>query len=220
MTAIPMDASPKISDEQILEVLAPFAIRLSSDQITKVKEYLRLIFKWNRLTSLTSITKPSEIISRHFGESMFGATLLPVEKGRLVDIGSGAGFPGLAIKILSPHIKVSLIESNKKKGAFLAEVARNLELPDVEVLLERFEEIRPEPDFANFITARAVGGFPEILRWSRAALSHRGHLMLWVGGEDITKITNSEGWTWNPPVRIPESQKRFVLVGRYMGDAT
>jgi 16S rRNA (guanine527-N7)-methyltransferase len=140
-----------------------------------------------------------------------------VENGRLVDIGSGAGFPGLALKILRPQIHLSLIESNKKKSAFLAEVVRTLELSEVEILSVRFEEIRPKQDFANFVTARAVGGFSEILNWSKRALSHRGHLLLWVGGEDLTKVTNFKGWIWNPPARVPESQRRYILIGRYVG---
>jgi len=210
---------PEISKEQVLAALAPFGVQSSDDQIAKVQAYVRLLLKWNRLTSLTSITDPAEIVSRHFGESIYAATLLPVENGRLVDIGTGAGFPGLALKILKPDLHVVLIESNKKKSAFLAEVVRTLELTEVEILTERFEEIRPEQDFANFITARAVGGFPALLRWSRSALARRGHLMLWVGGEDITSITNSKGWIWNPPARIPESQRRFILIGRYIGES-
>ncbi len=207
-----------LTHQQVLAALAPFGITLSDEQSAKVEQYVQLLLKWNRLTSLTTVTDPVEIVGRHFGESMFAASLLPVENGRLVDIGSGAGFPGLALKIFSPHIQVALVESNKKKCAFLAEVIRTLELTDTDVLPQRYEEIRPGSDFANFITARAVGGFPAMLRWSRTALSRRGHLLLWVGGEDITAITNSKGWIWNPPARIPESQRRFILVGRYIGE--
>ena len=207
-----------IGRKQLLAVLAPYGVVLTDEQIAKVVEYIRLLLKWNRLTSLTTITNPSEIAGRHFGESMFAASLLPVENGRLVDIGSGAGFPGLALKILHPNLSITLVESNKKKSAFLSEVARTLELPAVKVLSERFEDIRPASDFANFLTARAVGGFSEMLRWGRTALSSRGHILLWVGGEDITSITNSAGWIWNPPARIPESQRRFILVGRHVGD--
>lgn len=214
---MPKPNNSDLSHPQILAALAPFGILLSDEQSARVKQYVQLLLKWNRLTSLTTVTDPVEIVSRHFGESMFAASLLPVENGRLVDIGSGAGFPGLALKIFCPHVQVTLVESNKKKCAFLAEVIRSLELTDTEVLSQRYEEIRLELGFANFITARAVGGFPAMLRWSRTALSRRGHLLLWVGGEDITAITNSKGWIWNPPARIPESQRRFILVGRYIG---
>ncbi len=130
---------------------------------------------------MTSIVEPAEIVSRHFGESMFLHSLLPVENGRLADVGSGAGFPGLALKILCQDLDVILIEANKKKSAFLSEVARALDLRNVEVIPERFEEIRSEPGFADFVAARALGGFPKLLRWSREAsgCSRPHRLMGW-----------------------------------------
>jgi 16S rRNA (guanine527-N7)-methyltransferase len=204
----------EISDQQIIASLSPFDVHPSMDQIYKIREYIRILLKWNNLFSLTSIVDPVEIAARHFGESMYASSLIPVEKGRLADIGSGAGFPGLALKILCQHLQVILIESNKKKCAFLSEVVRSLGLVDVEVLPMRFGDIRAEAGFANFVTSRAVGGFPELLRWSKHALSHRGHIILWIGGEDTTKVSGTLGWTWQQAVRIPESQRRFILIGR------
>jgi len=208
----------EISNGQISVALAPFGIRLSDDQSSQVQEYVQLLLKWNKAMRLTTIVDPIEIVSRHFGESMFATSLLPVENGRLADVGSGAGFPGLALKIACPHIQVTLIEANKKKSAFLSEVVRSLGLSEVDVLPTRFEETRPSEECANFITARAVGGFSELLRWAGATLARRGHILLWVGGEDITSISTTKGWIWNPPARIPESQRRYLLVGRYVGD--
>jgi 16S rRNA (guanine527-N7)-methyltransferase len=205
---------PELSDSDIATLLSPFGARLFADQMSKVREYIRILLKWNELISLTSITDPADIVARHFGESMFLNSILPVENGRLADVGSGAGFPGLALKILRPNLQILLIESNKRKCAFMSEVARSLELEGVEVLTTRFEEIRTEPDCANFVTARAVGGFPNLLRWARRSLSERAHVALWVGGEDTTKISSTAGWTWQPAVRIPESQRRFILIGR------
>jgi 16S rRNA (guanine527-N7)-methyltransferase len=208
------DKKIDISNEQIIASLSSFGVHTSMDQISKIREYIRILLKWNNLVSLTSIVDPVEIVARHFGESMYASSLIPVENGRLADVGSGAGFPGLALKILCQHLQVILIESNKKKCAFLSEVVRSLGLLDVEVLPKRFEEVRAEPGFANFVTSRAVGGFPGILRWSRHTLSQRGHIILWAGGEDTTKISGTLGWTWQPAVRIPESQRRFILIGR------
>jgi 16S rRNA (guanine527-N7)-methyltransferase len=155
-----------------------------------------------------------EILSRHFGESMFICGLIPVGNCRLADLGSGAGFPGLGLKIACPGLRLVLIESNKKKCAFLSEVVRALEFENVEVMPIRFEEARVAPDFAEVITARAVGGFPDILRWAKTALARRGHVILWLGGEDSTKVSSTPGWIWKPAVKIPESQRRFVLIGR------
>jgi 16S rRNA (guanine527-N7)-methyltransferase len=140
-----------------------------------------------------------------------------VENCRLVDIGTGAGFPGLALKINNPGIQVILVESNQKKCAFLFEVVRELKLADIEIRAERFEQIRPDEMDANVVTSRAVGEFKQLLRWSRNALARGGQVVLWVGSEDSTRIASSSGWTWQPPVRIPGSQRRFVLIGRPHG---
>ena len=152
---------------------------------------MRLLLKWNKSISLTSIMDPAEIVARHFGESMYASKLLPVENCRLADVGTGAGFPGLALKIACPGIHLTLIESNKKKCAFLSEVVRTLEFRDVEIRPERFEEIRPEALLQDIITCRAVGEFKQLLRWSAKALARRGHLVLWVGAEDSTRIAST-----------------------------
>jgi 16S rRNA (guanine527-N7)-methyltransferase len=205
---------PPIGNSQISAALAAFGIELSSDQLSRIRDYISILLRWNKLLSLTSITDQIEIVSRHFGESMFASSVLPLENCRLADVGSGAGFPGLALKILIPSLFVTLIESNKKKSAFLSEVVRALDLKGVEVLPIRFEESRAVAGSYEIVCARALGGFPELLRWAKKVLPERGHLVLWLGGEDTTRITSVSGWIWNPAVRIPESQRRFVLTGR------
>jgi len=208
----------EIGNRQICEPLAPFAISPAEDQIAKIRDYVSILLRWNRSISLTSITDPVEIVGRHFGESMYASKLLPVENCRLADVGTGAGFPGLALKIACPNIHFTLIESNKKKCAFLSEVVRTLGFSDVEIRPERFEEIRPEPVLANLITCRAVGELKQLLRWSARALVRRGHVLLWVGADDSTRIARTPGWTWQPAVRIPDSQRRFILIGRPIDD--
>ena len=186
---MPVPTPNEIDKLQIRNALSSFLISPTEGQIASIQEYLNLLLKWNRTISLTSIEDPIEIVGRHFGESMFATKLLPLENCRLADVGTGAGFPGLALKIICPSIQLVLIESNKKKCAFLSEVIRTLELTDVEVRAERFEEIRPEAISANIITSRAVGEFKQLLRWSKNALSRRGHLMIWVGADDSTRAS-------------------------------
>lgn len=203
-----------ITNQQICQALEPYSISPSPDELAKIRVYVQLLLKWNRSISLTSLTNPVEIVGRHFGESMYGAKLMPTENGRLADVGTGAGFPGLPLKIACPTLLLLLIESNKKKCAFLSEVVRELELTDVEVAADRFEGIRAERVAANIVTSRAVGEFKQLLRWSEKALVNRGHVMLWLGAEDATRIASTPGWTWQPAVRLPESQRRFILLGR------
>jgi 16S rRNA (guanine527-N7)-methyltransferase len=211
---MPLPAGSTISNLQITRALSVFGISPSSDQIAMVREYVLLLLKWNQSISLTTIADPDEIVGRHFGESMFASRLMPVESCRLADVGTGPGFPGLPLKILSPKMELVLIESNKKKYAFLSEVVRSLGLKGVEVLPERFEQIRPETLKVNLISARALGEFKQLLRWSAQALPLGGHVMLWLGADDATRVATNPAWIWEPATRIPDSQRRFILIGR------
>jgi 16S rRNA (guanine527-N7)-methyltransferase len=206
--------APRISDEQIQRATSPYGILLQADQVRMVREYIQLLLKWNQSISLTTIIDVDEILNRHFGESMFAAKMRPVENCRLADVGTGAGFPGLPLKILVPSLKLKLIESNKKKSAFLREVVTSLGLREVEVLTERFEQLRPETLSVDFISARALGEFKELLQWADNALTPGGNLLLWLGAEDATRIAAIRSWLWEPAIKIPDSQRRFLLIGR------
>src|ERR1700760_1027569 len=114
-----------LSSDTIRRALGEFQIQVTDQQIVYIQEYIRILLQWNEKLNLTAIRDPLEILHRHFCESMFAASALPLETGRLADIGSGPGFPGLPLKILRPELQVFLVESNIKKGTFLAEVIRN-----------------------------------------------------------------------------------------------
>src|SRR5438093_2961136 len=118
--------APQVSEDRISELLSPFLgqTALSEEQLAAVQIYLELLLKWNAKINLTAIRKPEEIATRHFGESLFAATqIFPDQDSNasLIDIGSGAGFPGLPMKIWAPGIALTLIESNQHKATFLRE---------------------------------------------------------------------------------------------------
>ena len=117
-----------LSDEAILSALGEFQLSATYKQVQQIQQYISILLQWNDKMNLTAIRDPREILYRHFCESMFAAVVVPVENGRLADVGSGGGFPGLPLKILRPDLHLFLIESNIKKATFLAEVARDLEL--------------------------------------------------------------------------------------------
>jgi len=196
------------------DLLAPFGIEPSDAQSTQIRQYVELLLVWNERLNLTSILDPQEIVTRHFGESMFLCTLLPVENCRLADVGSGAGFPGLAIKIIHPSVPTTLIEANQRKYGFLSEVVRKIGISGVDILRGRFEDLRMAQESKEILTARAIGGLARLLGWAKSIITPAGHVALWVGEQDSIKISRTPGWTWDPPVRIPESQRRFLLIGR------
>ncbi len=194
--------------------LEPYGIRPSPAQAESIQRYLCLLLQWNQKVSLTSLRDPGEILQRHFGECMFAASAVPISTGRLADVGSGAGFPGLALKIACPALEVVLVESNGRKSTFLSEVVRLLNVDGVEVVRSQMEDVSLRPGFASFVSARAVGNFDRILRWACKALSEEGQVLLWLGAADAGEVSLRHGWRWREPIGIPRSRRRVLLIGR------
>src|SRR5215469_16602408 len=111
------EAKP-LREETIRKALSGFQVMASDEQVLQIQRYMAMLQRWNDKLNLTAIRDPLEILYRHFCESMFAGSAIPVETGRLADIGSGPGFPGLPLKILRPELHVFLVESNVKKGTF------------------------------------------------------------------------------------------------------
>ena len=121
------------------EVASTAGCQPSLKMFEQLEVYLELIMRWNARTNLTAIRRRDEIVSRHFGESLFLGRHLAAERC-LLDLGSGAGFPGIPVQILRPDLTIVLAESQNKKASFLREVIRVLELP-TDVWGGRAEEI-------------------------------------------------------------------------------
>ncbi|MHB8526383.1 MAG: 16S rRNA (guanine(527)-N(7))-methyltransferase RsmG [Candidatus Acidiferrales bacterium] len=204
-----------LSAARVQTLLKPYGPPAFLQTCCKIIEYIELLQLWNKKIALTSISNAEEIVRFHFGESIFALTLEGFERGRLADVGSGAGFPGLALKLFRPDLQVTLLEPNKKKCAFLNEVARRLEFSQVEILPIGFEESGIEPRSISYIASRALGKTTELLHWSRKMLSPTGSVVLWLGTDataETKKIT--DGWTWPHCADIPGSEKRQIMVGR------
>jgi 16S rRNA (guanine527-N7)-methyltransferase len=202
---------PTISS--ITEWIAPYEVVITSHQADQFQKYIGLLVFWNKKISLTSIEDKQEIVSRHFGESLFCAKFIPDRPCRLADVGSGAGFPGLPLKILRREMQVLLIEQDTRKAAFLNEVVRLLNLDTVKVLRTHYEAM--PPDLANFdvVTARALGNHKLILKWASPRLAEGGRVILMVGIDDATRIMTTKGWIWTNPYQVPQSRKRVILIG-------
>lgn len=203
-----------MNPERIRQLLEPY-LRPLPDRIEyKVQKYMALLDKWGSKMPLTSIHDPEEVVRFHFGESIFALSAAGIKNGRLADVGSGAGFPGLAIKLGSPALSVLLVEPNKKKCAFLHEIVRSLELNGVQVISSTFESSRIEVASLSAVTSRALGRKNGLLAWARKKLVPDGSIILWVGDEDSRTISTSLGWSWGTPVLIPRTAGRFLLRGK------
>lgn len=207
------------SSDTIQRALAEFKVQATNLQVQQIQQYMSLLLKWNESINLTAIRDPLEILYRHFCESMYGATVLDVEQGRLADLGSGGGFPGLPIKIIRPELEVCLVESNVKKATFLAEVVRELGLSGARVLVSRYEELGEEVTPLDVACSRALGEFSSFLNWAASDLIHARKVMLWIGGRDLDEIRVNEQWVWNDPIPVPQSLRRFILIGSRKDDS-
>jgi 16S rRNA (guanine527-N7)-methyltransferase len=204
--------SPGISAKAIERATGEFGLAVNEQQVVQIQQYTRSLLAWNEKVNLTAIRDPLEILYRHFCESMFGASLLPVENCRLADVGSGGGFPGIPLKIIRPDLQVFLVESNVKKATFLAEVVRELGLTDTRVLVSRFEELGEEVAPLDVVCSRALGGFSGFLGWAGSPQVGARNALLWLGGRDMDEVRAIPGWIWGEAKPVPKSLQRYLLL--------
>jgi 16S rRNA (guanine527-N7)-methyltransferase len=207
------DIEKPVSEETVRRALGEFQIPVDSQQVFLVQQYIKTLLRWNEKLNLTAIRDPLEILYRHFCESMFAAGAIPVDKGRLADIGSGPGFPGIPLKIIRPELELCLVESSIKKGTFLAEIVRELKLTNSRVLISRYEELGEEVAPLDYVCSRAVGEFEPFLKWAGSNLVQAHQVILWIGGRDLEQIQKIKDWEWREPILIPKSLQRYLLVG-------
>jgi 16S rRNA (guanine527-N7)-methyltransferase len=201
-----------LSSADIASLLTPYYPMESRSLSDQIRVYIAHLLEWNRKISLTAVTDPVEIAKFHFGESLFAASALHILDGRLADVGSGAGFPGIPLAMAIPGLQATLIEANAKKAAFLSEVVRRLQLSNVSVVRSRMEDAA-KVGALDFVCARALGKHANIMRWSLGRLTQRGRLVLFLGERDAQEVSRMGGWTWELPIRIPGSSRRCILSG-------
>lgn len=201
--------------KQIARLLEPY-VALSDEQLAKTHAYLELLLKWNARVNLTGLREPEQIVERHFGESFFVARRLiePGWCGKVIDVGSGAGFPGVPIAMWAEQGEVMLIESNSKKAAFLNEVVRALQLNNVQIVNQRAEVFRGQ---AELVTMRAVERFERSLPVAIRLVQAQGRLGLMIGKDQIRVACEAGGGLdWSEPVPLPGGHSRVLLTGTKM----
>ena len=205
---------------RIAELLAPFLqsppgppASLTEAQLEQVSAYLDLLLRWNARINLTAVRDSEGMVTRHFGESFCAARQLVAAEAslRAIDLGSGAGFPGLPLKIFAPAIRLTLVESSQKKAAFLKEVVRALALTDVDVFAGRAEDF---PATADLVTLRAVERYERALAAAARLVEPEGRLALLIGSTQAARTPQLlPAFAWPMPIAIPQSSSRVLLIG-------
>ena len=189
-------------DRQFISLLEPVLDRIglspTDDQILQLSRHYTLLTQWNQRVNLTSIREPRAIVERHFGESLFLAVHLP-ETQTVVDVGSGAGFPGLPLAVTRPELTVTLVESIGKKAVFLKEASRELE--NVRVEQGRAEELDAHYDWA---VCRAVS-VAEVL----PVLADLADTIALMASQSIAA---GLGKGWGSPIPLPWGDERVLVM--------
>jgi 16S rRNA (guanine527-N7)-methyltransferase len=190
-------------------------LRLSSETLTRLERYLDLLEKWNAVINLTAVRDRERMVTLHLLDSL---TLVPNIVGRssLLDVGSGGGMPGIPLAIACPFLKVTLLEPNQKKAAFLRQAKLELGLDQVAVVTERVERWFPSELF-DAIVSRAFSDLPDFVAGAAHLLAPGGALIAMKGGvpfEEITRLPD-QFVTQVIPVTVPNlAAERHLIVIR------
>ncbi len=177
--------------------------QLSHSQIAQLYEHYQLLIRWNQRMNLTTVKPGPEMVIRHYCESLFFAAHLPGGDSAL-DLGSGAGFPGIPMAVLLPDWHITLVEASQRKAVFLRESSRYL--PNVSVLAERMEKVSVR---ADWVVARAVDPGEILLNVPRLAT----RLGVMIGEDDFSSIQANKRIAWSEPVRLPWGDRKICVYG-------
>lgn len=202
--------SEQSANELLTEGLEILDIPFNEGQINQFIIYLAELKKWNRAYNLTGLKTDREIIIKHFLDSLLFAKALPPEASTLADIGSGAGFPGMPIKIICPDLSVFLVEPTRKKAVFLQHICSKLQIKKVEIIDKRLEEIKGlQVDVA---VTRALFSVREFIERTKDILNSKGILILSKGPKFEEELNGLEAYD----IAVREYRLPFEDVVRYL----
>jgi len=187
---MPPEAAPGDWDQartQLDQGLAALGLDLPTASREQLIALLRLLTQWNKAYNLTALRSPAQQVAGHLLDSM--AVLAHLPPGRLIDVGTGAGFPGLPLAIVRPDTPHVLLDSNLKKTRFVQHAALTLDLRNVEVVRQRAEQYRPQQPFA-VVVARAFAPLPRLLRLIGHLCAPGGRLLALKGPAVDTELAD------------------------------
>jgi len=204
-----------IGTHELGRASAALGLALADTQVATLECYLDLLEKWNRVYNLTAIRERSRMVTHHLLDSL--AVLPHVRGPRVLDVGSGAGLPGIPLAVAGPALHVTLLESNHKKSAFLTQAVAELQLANVQVVMERVESWQPEARF-DTIVSRAFAELGEFASLAGRLLAPQGVLAAMKGVHPFEEIERlPQGYRVQQVVRLRvpglDAERHLVLMG-------
>jgi 16S rRNA (guanine527-N7)-methyltransferase len=216
---------------QLQEGCRTLGITLNAQQLAQFEVYYRELVEWNERFNLTAITDYVEVQVKHFLDSLVALPLIAAELGekmppeqplRLLDVGTGAGFPGIPLKIVAPHLRVTLMDGTGKKITFLRETVAKLGLHDVEVVQGRAEEIGNHPDYRarfDLVSARAVAALNTLVEYLLPLVRRGGLAIIYKGmsaSQELAEARKAIEMLGGETVRLAPVQVPFLEEQRYI----
>jgi 16S rRNA (guanine527-N7)-methyltransferase len=215
---------PPLTKAEIASILTRCGLDASPRLVENIARYLSILQKWNSRINLTGLTNASEVVRTHFAESFLAARYIDEQDSPVLDIGSGAGFPGLAMKLYYPEATFYLLEARKKRAAFLLTVRRELGLSQLTILNKTLEECH-ESDFyprpPGLLTLRALGKVKALIQLGLTLAHPQARVLLFPTRRNLNEIQQQLPCIrWSPSVAIPWSRERVIVLGSRVTGST
>lgn len=190
--------------------LAALGLSVAAETQQQLLDYLALLHKWNRVHNLTAVRDPEAMVVRHLLDSL--AVLPHIHAWRLLDVGSGAGLPGIPLALCLPDLRVTVLDSSHKKASFMRQVKAELELANLQVVCARVEQFRPEERY-DIIIARAFSDLQQLINRTRHLLQPDGQ---WLAMKGVIPQAELEQLAIQPtrilPLQVPELDAQRHLI--------
>lgn len=171
-----------MNKEEFITAIKDLGIELTEYQLNQLDKFYKLLIDWNNKINLTRIVEEDEVYLKHFYDSLTISKVVDLkEKETLCDVGTGAGFPGVVLKIVYPNLKVTLVDSLLKRVNYLNEIIKDLELTDIEAIHVRGEDFKGNFDV---VTSRAVANIEKLLDYTMHLVNKNGVFIAMKGNID------------------------------------
>lgn len=198
--------------QKLASGLAEMGVAADAATQQKLLDYLALLEKWNKVHNLTAVRDPADMVTLHLLDSL---SVLPhITSETLLDVGSGAGLPGIPLALLRPELRVTVMDSSHKKASFIRQAKAMLGIANLQVICGRVEEYRPEAKFGTIIS-RAFSDLGEFLRLSRHLLAEDGRWLAMKGVHPYDELAQLQGVVSEVlPLQVPglDAQRHLVIM--------